>query len=378
MAGFFTNSAWLDQIHQQIDTPALLIDEWQLNKNISDMQDLANKNGVRLRPHFKTHKCLWIARKQTEKGAAGITVAKPAEAELLAGAGFADLFIANQVTQSRKLDRLVALNKKTKLSVGIDHPDQVNMIQTVFSSANQRLHVLVEIDSGLQRCGIPPGKKLIDLVQQIESAPALVFSGIFTHAGQVYGAKSEEEVRKTGEYEALIMHESAQSLRKNGIEVKVISVGSTPTVPYSAAHPSVTEIRPGNYVFYDNIQYALGCCRPDQWALAVLATVISQPAPRRIVTDAGSKALNLDRGAHARSLIKGYGRLLNIRGEIVRLSEEHGIVELEKAASIKPGSPVLIIPNHACAVTNLFSHVYFVNPNHEVKKMAVDARGMSQ
>ena len=110
----------------------------------------------------------------------------------------------------------------------------------------------------------------------------------------------------------------------------------------------------------------------------MLATVISQPAPRRIVTDAGSKALNLDRGAHASSLLKGYGRLLNIRGEIVRLSEEHGIIELEKAASIKPGSPVLIIPNHACAVTNLFSHVYPVNPNQDAKKMVVDARGMSQ
>jgi len=378
MTDLFTNSTWLDQIHQKIDTPALLIDERQLNKNISDMQDLANKNGVVLRPHFKTHKCLWIARRQIEEGAAGITVAKPAEAGLLAAAGFTDLFIANQVTQSRKFDRLVTLNKQTKLSVGIDHPEQVRLLQTVFAAGQERLQVLVEIDSGLERCGVRPGKRLIELVQQIKSAPALVFRGIFTHAGQAYGAQSGEEIKKTGEHEAQIMHQSVRLLEKHGFEVEIVSVGSTPTVPFSAAHPCVTEIRPGNYVFYDNIQYALGCCSPGQWALAVLATVISQPAPRRLVIDAGSKALNLDRGAHAGSLVEGYGRLLNISGEIVRLSEEHGIIELGKTALIKPGAPVLIIPNHACAVTNLFSHIYLVNKDQNVKKMTVDARGLSQ
>ena len=143
-------------------------------------------------------------------------------------------------------------------------------------------------------------------------------------------------------------------------------------------NPVVNEIRPGNYVFYDNIQYVLGSCLSDQWALAVLATVISQPEPDRVIIDAGSKALNLDRGAHATQLIHGFGRLLNLTGEIIRLSEEHGVIKLDKNKKISLGSPVLIIPNHACAVANLYSHYHFIDSSGRVSKIPVDARGRSQ
>ena len=162
------------------------------------------------------------------------------------------------------------------------------------------------------------------------------------------------------------------------MNIEVVSVGSTPTVVYSAQHSLVNEIRPGNYVFYDNIQYVLGSCTVNQWSLAVLATVVSQPAPDRIIIDAGSKALNLDRGAHSTQQTAGFGRLLNLNGEIVRLSEEHGVIMLESPGNIPIGSPVLIVPNHACAVTNLYSHYYLVDPAGTVNKIPIDARGKSQ
>jgi len=167
-------------------------------------------------------------------------------------------------------------------------------------------------------------------------------------------------------------------LADQGLNVKVVSVGSTPTVPYSSNNPIVNEIRPGNFVFYDNIQYVLGSCNKEQWALAILATVISQPDADRIVIDAGSKALNLDKGAHATDIIRGYGKLLNIKGDIIRLSEEHGVIQLQNRESIPLGSPALIIPNHACAVANLYTSYHLLDSEGRIKKIPVDARGKSQ
>jgi D-serine deaminase-like pyridoxal phosphate-dependent protein len=378
MKSIFISESRLRQIHQKIETPALLVNEKQLDLNILGMQELANKYCVGLRPHFKTHKSVAIAHKQIKAGAIGITVAKTAEAEIIAAAGIEDIFIANQIMQPLKFERLLRLNKKIRLSVGVDHPEQVRILQSFFRQCGSRLRVRVEIDCGLKRCGVLPGKGMIDLVQKIKASSALEFDGIFTHAGQVYAAGTVDEVRKEGEHEARLMIESLHLLRESGIEAGTVSVGSTPTVPYSAAQPGITEIRPGNYVFYDNIQQILGSCRSDQWSLAVLATVISQPTDRRLVIDAGSKALNLDRGAHASERIRGYGKLLNIDGEIIRLSEEHGVIEVNQAESIQLGSPVLIIPNHACAVTNLFSQYYFLSGSKPPQMMPVDARGMSQ
>jgi D-serine deaminase-like pyridoxal phosphate-dependent protein len=174
------------------------------------------------------------------------------------------------------------------------------------------------------------------------------------------------------------MEQAYHLLAREDIHVDVVSVGSTPTVAYSAQNPVVNEIRPGNYVFYDNIQYVLGSCGSDQWALAILATVISQPEPDRLVIDAGSKALNLDKGAHATQLISGYGRILNMDGEINRLSEEHGVIQLDSKKKISLGTPVLIIPNHACTVANLYTHYHFIDESGRICQMPVDARGRSQ
>jgi D-serine deaminase-like pyridoxal phosphate-dependent protein len=296
----------------------------------------------------------------------------------MAAAGIRNIFIANQITHPLKLKRLRDLHEKTKLAVGTDHPRQIRLLNEYFSDLQSALDVLIEIDSGLQRCGLLPGPRLIDLARQIKESEYLNFKGIFTHAGQVYSAGSTEEIRRIAGQEAQIMLQSRQLLQENGIGCEIISVGSTPSAPYLVDQEGVTEIRPGNYVFYDNIQYKLGSCRTEQWAMFVLATVISQPAAQRIIIDAGSKALNLDRGAHATNLTEGYGRILNLRGEIVRLSEEHGVIQLDNAEEIIPGSAVLIVPNHACAVTNLYAKFYLLNQDGSFEIIPVDARGMSQ
>jgi D-serine deaminase-like pyridoxal phosphate-dependent protein len=366
------------QLHPSIDTPALIVDYQQLERNIENMQDLANINSVRLRPHIKTHKSVLISDLLLKQGAVGITVAKVAEAEIMAAAGISDIFIANQITHPLKLERLKKLHEKITISVGIDHIDQIDLLKRHFIDTVKPLKVLIEIDCGLHRCGMIIGKKLVHLAKKITQTNELCLEGIFTHAGQVYGAQSPEEILKIGNLEGSTMAEVVTLLENHSINLNVVSVGSTPTVVHSSKNPIVTEIRPGNFVFYDNIQYVLGSCSEKDWALAILATVVSKPAEDQIVIDAGSKALNLDRGAHATQLIKGFGRVLNIDGEIIRLSEEHGIIKLTSNQSIPLGSPVIIIPNHACAVVNLFSHYYFVDSTGRINKIPIDARGMSQ
>jgi len=366
------------ELHPFIETPALIVDLQQLEKNIKDMQNLANKNSVKLRPHIKTHKSVIISQLLLKHGAVGLTVAKVGEAEVMAEAGISDIFIANQIVHPLKLKRLKKLHETINISVGIDHIDQIGLIEKLFNDSSNPLKVLIEVDCGLHRCGILPGKSLVELALEINKSKGLVLEGIFTHAGQVYASESKDEIRRIGNLEASTMEESAILLRDYGISLNVVSVGSTPTVAYSSKNPLVTEIRPGNFVFYDNIQFVLETCTEAQWALAVLATVISQPAEDRIVIDAGSKALNLDKGAHATDQINSYGRPLNLKGEIIRLSEEHGVVNLTSKERIRLGSPVLIIPNHACAVANLYSHYHLIDAQGEIKQIPVDARGKSQ
>ena len=367
----------LPLLHDQVDTPALLIYKDKLDKNIQHMQDLAVSAGVALRPHLKTHKSVWIAKKQLATGAIGVTVAKLSEAERMAENGITNIMIANQITHPGKMSRLALLNNNIELIIGIDNPDQIDLLKPMFRNEHKPLNVSIEINSGFNRCGVVPDGSLYELADKINQSGYLQLAGLFTHAGQVYGAKSSGEVKRTGIHEGRVMENACNLLAQKNIKVKVVSVGSTPTVKYSAYNSVVNEIRPGNYVFYDNIQCHLHSCQPEDCALYVLATVISQPDPGQIVIDAGSKALGLDR-AHATSLIPGYGRIVNLECVIERVSEEHGVILLDHSVKIPLGSPLLIIPNHACAVVNLYAKYHLIESDRLTEIITIDARGCSQ
>ena len=364
-------------VYPAINTPALLVSLPRLEENIQTMQTLAHSHNAGLRPHIKTHKSTHIAGMQMAAGARGITVAKLSEAEVMADAGIHDIFIANQITHPLKIKKLAELTKKAHIIIGLDHPDQIALLADRFADASVPLEVRIEIDSGLHRCGVIVGEQLTRLARQITLTPWLKLEGLFTHAGQVYASKTTEDVRKTGVHEADVMEEACTLLNKHGIDPGTVSVGSTPTAPYAVRSGQVNEIRPGNYVFYDGIQKALGVCTPEQCSLFVLASVIAHPAPNRIVIDAGSKALNLDRGAQSLTLLKGYGEPLNIRGCITRLSEEHGILETDQTLEKVIGNPALILPNHACAVSNLFEYYHLIGPE-STSRIPVSARAKSQ
>ena len=234
-------------LHQYIETPALIVDLQQLEKNIEAMQNLANENAVRLRPHIKTHKSVFISKLLLKHGAVGITVAKVGEAEVMAAAGISNIFIANQITHPLKLRRLRKLHETINISVGVDQIEQISLQKRYFNNASKPLRVLVEIDSGLNRCGVTVGDSLVKLVREISHAHELTLEGIFTHAGQVYGAQSKKEIQEIGDLEGTIMAEAYNLLKDQGIDLRVVSVGSTPTVAHSSKNPVVNEIRPGNH-----------------------------------------------------------------------------------------------------------------------------------
>ncbi|MGE5139760.1 MAG: alanine racemase, partial [Rudaea sp.] len=265
-----------------LDTPALVVELDKLERNIARMQRIADEARVKLRPHVKTHKTPAIAIKQVRAGARGITVAKVGEAEVMERANLIDLLIGFPLQGAGKISRLLDLNERANLRVTLDSGKVACDLSEAAVARRQRIKVFVEVDPGYHRVGLLPGQPVLDLVREIVKLPGIEFVGLFTHAGQVYGAKSRQEVAGIAAQEGRCVVESAELVRGEGIPVQEISVGSTPTAPFVASYPGVTEIRPGNYVFNDASQIALGACQQEDCALSVVGTVVARH-PDRLV-----------------------------------------------------------------------------------------------
>jgi D-serine deaminase-like pyridoxal phosphate-dependent protein len=331
-----------------LDTPALVVDMDRLETNIARWAAAARDAGVKLRPHVKTHKCVEIARRQMAAGAAGLTLAKIGEAEVMARAGLSDIFIANEVIGEAKTDRLLALARTARVRVGVDSLDIAEPLARAAAAAGMTVEVLLEVDTGLGRCGVAPGDPLLALARQVARLRGVRIAGVFTYRG--YRPDMEAAGREEGE----IMVRQAEGLRAAGIPAEEVSVGSTPTGRPAARVPGVTEIRPGTYVFNDAMQVRWGAATPDECALTVLARVISRPSREVAILDAGSKVLTAEHGLFT-SLGESYGVLRdNPDCQIDRLWEEHGRVRLtEDARRLRVGDLVHIIPTHVCPTVNL-------------------------
>jgi D-serine deaminase-like pyridoxal phosphate-dependent protein len=361
-----------------IDTPALLIDLDGVEKNLATMQKKADAAGAMLRPHIKTHKIPELAQAQIQMGAVGVTTAKVSEAKVMADAGIDDIFIANQIVTPAKLQRLRALSKRAKLSVGLDSPVGAKFLSDAFSAAGEKIDYVIEIDSGLNRCGVLPGRPAVELLKTIKDFPGIRFKGIFTHAGHAYGKQNIEQVKDVSRVESETMVETANRFKDLGVQPEVVSVGSTPTMRVWEGRGGVNEIRPGNYIFLDGMQIALGVADPQECALTVIATVISRPAPDRAVVDAGSKVFALDKGAHGQEMLKGFGMVLNKKAVLDRLSEEHGVMVLVPNEKLEIGERVRIIPNHACTVINLSDRAYGIRGGKVESELIIAGRGKVQ
>jgi len=366
-----------------LPTPQVLIDRARLRSNLDRVQTLADQAGVRLRPHAKTHKSPVIATWQIERGAIGVCCAKVGEAEVFVDAGIADVRLPYPV-QPSNAQRLLALMDRATMSIIVDHADVARGWSEAMRNRGRTLDVLIKVDVGFHRCGIDPAGDADGFIRTIASLPGLRLRGLLSHAGHGYHAASEDDLSAIARQEAELLIDLRDRAARSGIALDELSVGATPTLRYSVQQRGLTELRPGNYVYFDRTQVALGAATLDDCALTVLATVVSTPAADRIILDCGSKTLTNDQArgiAHA----PGYGAVLAGDGErprrmdealsIERLSEEHATVRVTGRTRLKPGDRVQVVPNHSCVVSNLVDVVRLVEGDQVIDTIPVAARG---
>ena len=347
--------------YTDLQTPAVLIDLDRVEANLQRAQSYADKHGLKLRPHIKTHKLPRFAKRAIALGAVGITVQKLGEAEVMADAGITEIFLPYNILGAAKLARLKALTERVHLTVTADSAETVAGLSATFAGATTPLTVLVECDTGMGRCGVQTPEAALALAQIIAKAPGLVFGGLMTYplAGQV-------------EANAAWLATAQQTLTAAGLPATIISNGGTPDLWRAHEVTAATEHRPGTYIYMDRFQVAKGVGSFADCALTVLTTVVSRPTENRAIIDAGSKALTSDTlGLAGFGLIEAYPDAV-----ITGLSEEHGTIDLTDCAE-KPkiGEQIRIIPNHACVVSNLFDEVTLISGNQIVETVAVAARG---
>ena len=357
----------------EVVTPALVVDRTRLLENIEAMAKRARSLGVALRPHAKTHKSPAIAALQREHGASGLTVATITEAEGFAAEGVDDLVLTAPPVGDWRLQRVLALASRVRIRVVVDSVEVVAGLERACRDHGVEIGYLWEVDSGVGRFGTAPGETTAEqIAKAVDAGAHATFDGLLTFGGHAYAATTREEIAAAARDEHDAITHTVSALAERGIETNVRSVGSTPTSHFMKNADEVTEIRPGNYVFYDATQVAIGVVPLERCALSVLATVTSRPAPDRLILDSGSKALAAER---LTALTPGFGVVgghPELRVE--RLYEEQAIVYTDEPSDIPIGARVRVIPNHACAAANLHSEMLVVEAGSVVDVWPVATR----
>ncbi len=351
-----------------LETPVAVRDDDAMERNLRRMASLAVEAGVRLRPHAKTHKSPEVARRQLEQGASGLTVATLQEAEVFAAAGVRDLVVAHPPVGRAKLARLAHLAARVeRLAVALDDTELAEAVPA-------GVEILWEVDSGLHRIGTPLGEQTVAAVHKLVTAiGAERFRGLLTHGGHAYRAKDQAERRAAAADESEGLVATAGLLRAAGIEVREVSVGSTPTAGFAPEFIGISEIRPGSYVYGDAGQVTLGSHELEDCAVAVIGTVISTPAPDRCVLDTGSKSISADRIVPA---LESFGMVLGHPDlTVARLSEEHTVLTAGESTGLEVGDRVAIIPCHVCTTVNLHPYLLTFAASGKVTWEPVAARG---
>ena len=350
---------------QDLDTPCAVVDLDVMENNLRRCQTYLDRRGLTLRPHIKTHKIPEFAHLQIKLGAKGVNCQKLGEAEVMVDAGIADILLTYNLIGQTKLDRLVALARRSDMKVVADSKDVIEGLSSAISRAGLELPVLVECDTGAQRCGVTSPADAVALAQAVDHAPGLKFKGLMTYP-------PKNSVAKTNAW----LTEAVDLCKRSGLAVETVSNGGTPDL-YSAHEVTVaTEHRPGTYIYSDrNHVETHGLGSLADCALRIHARVVSHAAPDRCVIDAGSKSLSSDLLG-----LNGYGRVLeHPEWEIYGLSEEHGHVRAPSGSGEpKIGELVTVIPNHACVVTNLYDRIYAARQGRVETFYDVAARGKVQ
>jgi D-serine deaminase-like pyridoxal phosphate-dependent protein len=365
-----------------LPTPSLILDRRRLSQNVSRMRARADQFGVTLRPHLKTAKSARVAELVTD-GKGPITVSTLAEAAYFLNHGFHDITYAVGIVPA-KLDRVAELLQAgADLKLITDSVDVARAIGERGRTLGQTFRVLIEIDTGLGRAGVAPdAPEVIDIARTLTGGGGELV-GVLAHAGHSYHCHSIDEVKEVAEEERLGALEAALRLRDAGFPSPTVSVGSTPTALHADRLDGVTEIRPGNFVFFDLFQAGVGSCGMEDIAVSVLASVIGHHRGRNhLLIDAGGLALSKDTGANEHRPGTGYGLICLPGGKVplpglavLDVHQEHGIVGHAKGLdAISPlpferfpiGSRVRVLPNHSCMTAAMYDRYHVTDGGSEI------------
>jgi D-serine deaminase-like pyridoxal phosphate-dependent protein len=355
----------------ELDTPILCIDLDRMESNIRKMAGLCRQHGVAWRPHAKCHKTPAIALKEIEAGAIGVTCAKVSEAEVMASNGVRDILIANMLVGERKWQRAAALCRWADPIVACDHYAQVEPLSAVCKARGVTLRVIIEVDLGLERVGVAPGADTLALAQAIDRLPGLRLSGIMGYEGHLLKVPDPAE-KATRIREAMaVLANCAEALWRSGLPCPIVSAGGTGSYQYTAACHGITEIQAGGGIFMD--PYYSEACQVAglDFALTVLATVVSRPRRDRAVLDSGRKTLHAD---FAVPRVVGHEDAV-----VKRLSAEHCELTLgPQSQDLKIGDKVELVIGYGDFTTVLHDEFYGFRGDRLEVVWPIAARGKLQ
>lgn len=348
----------------EIETPALILDYDKFFNNVEKIMKMIKEQPIKLKPHFKTHKCTKISKKLIEAGAKGISCAKLGEAQVLVNAGIKDVLIANQITQLSKIDRLVELAKRSKITVCVDNKENIDALSIAAKKSNATLYVLVELDIGMNRCGVKTNEDFLELAKHVIEKDNIVFEGI-----QAYGGHNALQPDTTTREEACsISQKMVANLRDylldNEIRCNEISGGSTGTSYLKSTGGVYTELQAGSFVYMDN-KY-LAASDNFENSLLLLSSVISK-TDDYFVTDAGYKSISMEFGA---PISIGYEDIKP------RMSEEHITIDKENHG-LNLNDKIYFRPSHCCTTMNIHDLLYVVKDDEVLEVIKIDGRGKS-
>jgi D-serine deaminase-like pyridoxal phosphate-dependent protein len=367
-------SSWIGRPVEELPTPIAVVDLDRLEANIARLADYAREHGIALWPHAKTHKMPPVARMQIAAGAAGLTVAKVGEAEVMARHDLGPLCLHYPVYGAEAWRRLADVAAATPLTVAVDSYEAAEPLAAELAGAGVRAEVLVEIDVGLHRTGVASPEAACALAQRLDGLDSLDVAGISCFPGHVRGPTAEVE-RQLADVEATLA-DAVDLFGEAGLRCDRVSGGCTPAMTMTHRTPSVTELRAGTYVFLDRTEVAFDTpLTLDDCALRVHATVVSTAVPGNAVVDAGSKMLS--DAPYGGPGGDGRGAVLNHPDVTIPVTnEEHGICDVSRSPVVwHVGDRVEIVPNHVCTCVNLQDVVCAARAGVVEHVWTVEARG---
>ncbi len=350
---------------ERIETPALILDAEIFNKNREEMKKLLENSSLRLRPHYKSHKCAQIAKMQIEDGAKGMTCAKLSEAIDLADSGIEDILIANQITDEKKIRRVADLAGDCHLTVCVDNLENIKKLSEAAKASGNTIYCYIEFEIGMKRCGVDTKEEVLALAKAINEAENLCYSGIQAYAGHISHMEDEKERKELTEENKKKITELISFLKENGIETYNLSGGSTGTAEIKAKDNLYTELQAGSYIFMDDTYKNLDV--PFKNSLFVLTTVVSKKDGLTVV-DAGVKTCGVDQGMP--------GILGNSAKEIVASEEHFQLHGLKEEVSL--GDKMMLIPGHCCSTVNLHDKIYLVKDKMVVDRILITGKGIGR